>query len=139
MALLEQQLLIKRSNIPGAGKGLFTKQFIAKGTRIIEYKGRVTTWKEVVNGKSFNGYVYYISRNHVIDAKPYKKALARYANDAKGITKILGFTNNTKYVRDGGKVFINAIKDIEAGKEMYVGYGKEYWDVIKYNNNLALK
>jgi uncharacterized protein len=38
MALLEKQLFIKISIIPGAGKGLFTRKPIAKGTRIVEYK-----------------------------------------------------------------------------------------------------
>ena len=34
MALLEKYLQVKRSKIPGAGKGLFTKQFIEKGKYI---------------------------------------------------------------------------------------------------------
>jgi hypothetical protein len=33
MALVQNKLFIKTSGIPGAGKGLFTKQFIAKGMR----------------------------------------------------------------------------------------------------------
>lgn len=75
MPLLEKQLFIKRSTIPEAGQGLFTKQNISKGTRIIEYKGKVTSWKKVLETDVFNGYVYYINRSHVIDARPYKKAL----------------------------------------------------------------
>ena len=47
MALLEKQLVIKKSTIPGAGKGLYTKKPIKKGNRIVEYKGKVSTWKEV--------------------------------------------------------------------------------------------
>ena len=31
MALLEKQLYVKKSTIPNAGKGLFTKKFIPKG------------------------------------------------------------------------------------------------------------
>lgn len=137
MALLEKQLQVKRSQVPGAGKGLFTKQFIAKGSRIVEYKGKVSAWKEVPDRKVYNGYIYYINRYHVIDAMLYKKALARYANDAKGITKVKGLTNNSRYVQDNGRVYIVAIKDIEAGAEIFVGYKKEYWDVIIYNNKLA--
>lgn len=29
-----------------------------------------------------------------------------------------------------GQVFIDAIKNIAKGEEIYVSYGKEYWDVI---------
>ena len=133
MALLQNQLHIKESKIPGAGKGLFTKTFIAKGTRIIEYKGRITTWKKVLEGKDFNGYVYYIKSNYVIDAKTYKKSMARYSNDARGITRVKGIVNNSIYVQEGKKVFVDALKDIPAGSEIYVAYGKEYWDVIRQN------
>lgn len=139
MLLLEKQLFIKQSNISRAGKGLFTKQYIAKGTRIIEYKGRVTTWKEILENKAFNPYVYYINKNHVIDAKPYIKALARYANDARGLNKVKALVNNSKFVKEEGRVFIDAIRDIPSGAEILVNYKKGYWDVIKYNKKLALK
>src|SRR5215216_3571942 len=114
MALLEKHLQIKRSLIPGAGMGLFTTIFIAKGTRIVEYKGRSTTWKDVEHDYK-NGYIYSIDAKHVIDAKTYKKALGRYANDARGVVSTKGLANNSKYVVDGAKVFIEAIKDIPAG------------------------
>jgi len=137
MALLEKHLLIKKSRIPGAGKGLFTKQFIAKGTRIVEYKGKITTWKNVLQGKNFNAYVYYINRNYVIDAMRRKTAFARYANDANGLSKNHTFRNNAKYVIDGKRVFIEAKKDIEAGEEILVSYGNEYWNVVAEQRNLC--
>ncbi|MEO9020503.1 MAG: SET domain-containing protein-lysine N-methyltransferase [Ginsengibacter sp.] len=133
MALLEKTLCIKRSKIPRAGEGLFTKQFIPKGTLIVEYKGRAKKWKEVLEGKVFNGYVYYINRNHVIDAMTFKKALARFANDAKGLTKVKGLSNNSIYVVQKYKVFIRAAKNIYPGEEILVPYGKEYWEVIAEN------
>lgn len=137
MALLEKELLVKRSKIPDSGKGLFTKVFIPKGTRIVEYKGRVTTWKDVDHDDGKNGYIYYITRNHVIDAAPYKKALARYANDAKGIKRIKGINNNSIYKQDDGRVYIESTKDIPARSEILVDYGKEYWDVIRHNIKLS--
>jgi SET domain-containing protein len=133
MALLEKQLIVKRSTIPDSGKGLFTKRLIPKGTRIVEYKGKTSTWKDVDIDEGRNGYIYYINRNHVIDAKPYPKALGRYANDAMGMTRVKGITNNAQYVVDDMRVYIEAIKDIPAGGEILVRYGKEYWDVIKRN------
>ena len=132
MALLEKFLVVKPSNLPGAGDGLFTKVFIPKGTRIVEYKGRICTWKDVEDDHD-NGYIYTISDDHVIDAKNHKKALARYANDARGISRLKGIANNCDYVNDGDKVYIEAKKDIEPGSEILVSYGKEYWDVIRNN------
>src|SRR5688572_9487526 len=126
MALLEKQLIIKKSTIPNSGKGLFTKKFIPKGTRIVEYKGKITPWKEVKDEDGKNGYIFYVNRNHVINALPAKKAIARYANDARGLVKIKGVTNNADYITDGLKAFIEARKDIPAGAEILVDYGKDY-------------
>jgi SET domain-containing protein len=135
MALLEKQLVVKRSTIPNSGKGLFTKKFIPKGSRIVEYKGKPTTWKEVNIDEGRNGYIYYINRNHVIDAMPFPKYLGRYANDAQGMSRVKGITNNSRYIADMDtmRVYIEAVKDIPAGNEILVQYGKEYWDVIKHN------
>ena len=116
--------------------GLFTKKFILKGTRIVEYKGKMTTWKEVNHDDGKNGYIYYINRNHVIDARTYSKALGRYANDARGLQKVKGMTNNAVYTEENYKVFIEATRDIPAGSEILVSYGKEYWDVIRHNLRL---
>jgi uncharacterized protein len=132
MALLEKQLVVKDSTIPGSGKGLFTKEFIPKGTRIVEYKGRITTWNEMKNA-SENGYIYTINNNHVIDAKPTTKALARYANDARGLIRVKGITNNCNYINDGLKAYIESFKDIPPGGEILVNYGKDYWDVVRNN------
>ena len=131
MALLEKQLRVKRSTLPGAGKGLFTTKFIPKGTRIVEYKGKITSWKEADTQGGGNGYIYYVKRYHVIDALPRPKALARYANDAQGMMRVKGIINNSDYVEDGLRVYIESKKDIPANSEIIVGYGKEYWDVIK--------
>jgi uncharacterized protein len=136
MALLEKYLVVKASTLPNAGKGLFTKKFIPKGTRIVEYKGRISKWKDVKDEDGKNGYIFYVNRNHVIDGKPYAKALARYANDARGLSKIKGITNNADYVLDGIKAYIEAKKDIPAGSEILVDYGKDYWKVIRENMKL---
>jgi uncharacterized protein len=74
MALLDKNLFVKKSTIPGAGKGLFTKVLIPKGTRITEYKGEVLTWKEVEQmADDRNGYVFYFNSKYCIDAWKTKK------------------------------------------------------------------
>lgn len=133
MALLEAKVRVKKSVLPGAGKGLFAKTFIPEGTRIVEYKGEITTWKEVDHEDGDNGYIYFVKKNHVIDALRTPKALARYANDARGIARVKGVSNNAEYMEDGLRVYITSVKDIPAGAEILVDYGKEYWDVIRHN------
>lgn len=133
MAFLEKELFIAESTIPGAGMGLFTRVAIPKGTRIVEYKGKISTWSEVDSQDGLNPYIYYVSDEHVIDAAKRTKSLARYINDARGFKKIKGLTNNAYYIEDGTRVFVDAYKDIPAGAEILVSYGKEYWDVLKKN------
>ncbi|HEY3402548.1 MAG TPA: SET domain-containing protein-lysine N-methyltransferase [Ohtaekwangia sp.] len=139
MALLEKQLYVKKSTIPNSGKGLFTKKFIPKGTRVVEYKGKVTAWKDVKDEDGKNGYIFYVNRNHVINALPTTKALARYANDANGLVKIKGTINNSDYETDGLKAYIVTKRDVPAFAEIFVDYGKDYWKVIRENIKLWKK
>src|SRR5580658_7700475 len=119
MPLLEKQLFIGRSTLKGAGKGLFTTKPIPKGKKIVEYKGKVTRWREVDDRDGLNGYIYYINRYHVIDAMETKEALARYANDAKGLLRGDGLSNNCTYRIEGLRVFIYSIRNIPAGSELF--------------------
>lgn len=136
MALLEKQLYVKISTIPNSGNGLFTKQAIKKGDRLVEYKGVISTWKEVKDEDGKNGYIFYVNRNHVINAKPRKSALARYANDARGLVRIKGLLNNCEYETEGTRAYIVAKRDIPAKSEILVDYGSEYWQVIRENVKL---
>lgn len=135
MALLEKQLEVKGSNIADAGRGLFTSKPIPKGMKIVEYKGRIRTWKEVENDYN-NYYIFFVNEQHVIDASVNNKSIAKYINDAKGLQKIKGLNNNAKFVIEDLKVFVKAIKDIPAGSEIFAGYGKDYWQVIRKNLKL---
>jgi SET domain-containing protein len=135
MTLLDKHLVVAKSTLPNAGNGLFTKKFIPKGARITAYRGKVTTWKEA--DYEDNGYIYYVKRYHVIDARKHKKVLARYSNDARGLKRVKGITNNSHYVEDGLNVFIEAKKNILPGQEILVPYGKEYWDAIRHNQKVS--
>ena len=72
-----------------------------------------------------------MNRDHVIDTANHPEALGRYANDATGLGSAKGIVNNAQYVEDHGKVFMEAIKDIPAGAEICISYGKEYWDAVQ--------
>lgn len=122
--------------MPKAGKGLFTKVSIKKGTRIVEYKGRIQPWREVKAQDGYNGYLMYITRNTVINALRAIKTFGRYANDASGLVKIKGLRNNTESISEGKRCFIEATRTIHAGEEILVGYGREYWTLIKKINKL---
>ena len=130
---IAKKLIVKRSKLPGSGKGLFTKSDIRKNTKIAEYKGKITTWDKADHDDGKNAYIYYVNKNHVIDAKNNKISLAHYANDADGLKKLKSIVNNSTYAVEDKKVFIKALTDIPAGSEILVGYGKDYWKVMKKN------
>jgi uncharacterized protein len=142
MALLEKYLFIKKSKLPNAGRGLFTKNKIGKGIRIVEYKGKLRKWKEVKHEDGHNGYLMYITRNAVIDAFPAAQTLGRYANDASGLVRVEGLKNNCEYVSEGNKCFIEAIRPIKKGDEVLVGYGREFWQlqrkIVSRNGRIRL-
>lgn len=133
MALLENHLVVKRSTIPGSGKGLFTKKAIPKGTTIVEYKGKVTDWESANHDDGNNPYIFYVNRNYVIDALKRLSALARYANDGLGLQRVKGISNNSTYITSNKRVFLKSTKDIPAGAEILVDYGRDYWKVIRKN------
>ena len=134
-------LLVKKSTIPGSGKGLFTKRDIKKGERIIEYLGEIVTEAELDRRaeNDIYGYAFYISKRKCIDAYYTPDELARYANDAKGLTKIKGITNNCCYVVYKNSGWIKAEKNIKAGAELFVSYGAEYWRDIRDNIKFDLE
>jgi hypothetical protein len=131
MALLEKHLLIKKSQLPNAGKGLFTKVDISKGTRIVEYKGRIQTWREVKHEDGYNPYLFRVNGQTVINGLNHKKAYARYINDAAGITRVKGLQNNTWFVIDGRKCFVEAKRKIYKGEEIFAAYGSEFWKLVR--------
>ena len=90
-------LEVKKSTVPKAGKGLFTKTFIPKGCTIVEYKGKITSWKNADHNGGTNRYLFY-DKDYVINAMNYKSMLARFANDARGLAKIKGVNNNSEYI-----------------------------------------
>lgn len=128
-------LLVKKSRLPNAGKGLFTTKAIEKGTKIIEYKGEIINWKEYAKRVEENkdGYLFFVSRKICIDAYSTPQYKARFANDAQGISRTKGLKNNAIYDVFGEKCYIVAARDIKAGEEIFVDYSKEYWDCVRYN------
>jgi uncharacterized protein len=122
-------LVVKKSQLPGAGKGLFTTKAIRKDKKIIQYRGEIIGYNEYRRRarKEIDQYLFYLRRDLCIDAMLTLQYKARYANDAAGITRVKGIRNNSDYVIFGEKCFIVARRDIKAGEEIFVDYTKPYW------------
>jgi SET domain-containing protein len=129
------KLKVKRSQLPNAGKGLFTETPIKKGQKIIEYKGQIITWKQYKKRVELDrdGYLLFVNNQRCIDAYPTPQHKARYANDAAGLIRVKGLKNNCFYDIEKGRGYIVSKRDIKAGEEIFVDYTKEYWDSVRYN------
>jgi uncharacterized protein len=127
-------LYVKKSTLPKAGKGLFTKEEIKKGEIVCEYEGEKVTWKECLRrneaqtGKG--AYYFHITDKHCVDAQHTLWAMGRYANDASGFSRVKGLRNNAQYEVIKGKPYIVALRKISSKEEIFVSYGKEYWDAM---------
>lgn len=132
-------LLVKKSQLPNAGKGLYTTTAIKKGEKVIEYLGEIIDWKEYEKRveRDEDGYLFFISKKRCIDAWNTPQHKARYANDAAGLSRVKGLSNNCNYEIEDDRCFIVAKKDIAAGEEIFVNYTKEYWDCVRYNISIG--
>jgi len=131
-------LVVKKSKLPGAGKGLFTTKPIKEDTKIIEYRGEIIGWKDYNERvkRQEDGYLFYFNRNRCVDAFHTPQYKARYANDAAGIVRVKGLRNNSHYEVHDNKCYIVAARDIKAGEEIFCDYTPDYWKCIRYNLRL---
>ena len=126
----QDYLYVQTSNIPNAGKGLFTAINIFKHEVVAIFDGKILTEPQIklrVANKQ-NGYFINLLNGKILDSM-HTNCFAKYANDADGCkadTKI--FKNNCIIMMVNKlQVGIVAIKNIKANTEIYCSYGKAYW------------
>ena len=113
-----RRIQVRRSGVHG--KGVFAVAPIAKGTRVIEYRGEIITWREALRRHPHDPsdpnhtFYFHIDDRHVIDASVGGNA-ARWINHA--------CTPNCEADEIGGRVFVSALTDIAPGEELFYDYG----------------
>ncbi|MEN9538346.1 MAG: hypothetical protein RLZZ126_581 [Pseudomonadota bacterium] len=101
------------------GKGVFAIQPIAEGETIIEYTGKVITWKQAQAAHPHDPndpnhtFYFHIDEKRVIDGK--------YGNSSRWINH--SCNPNCEADEEGGRVFIKALRNIQAGEELNYDYG----------------
>ncbi len=103
------------------GKGVFALRPIAEGERIIEYKGEIISWAEALRRHPHDpqqpNHTFYFTLDdgsRVIDAKVGGNT-ARWINHA--------CRPNCMADEGGGRVFIDALRHIWPGEELFYDYG----------------
>ena len=115
---------IKKSNIDK--RGLYANQDIKDGTKIIEYKGKIITKKEVEENSKFNNekaiYLFNLNKKYDLDGD-FKYNTARLINHS--------CNPNCEVAGVGLKVWVFAIRDIKKGEELSYDYGFGYDEYYK--------
>jgi SET domain-containing protein len=122
---MPRKIVARRSAIHG--NGVFAATAIAKGERIIEYKGRRRTHEEVDAGESGDvdtGHTFLFTLNdeYVIDAN-FDNNDARWINHSCSPNCEAVLEEDDGDDRRKDKVFIEAIRDIAPGEELSYNYG----------------
>jgi hypothetical protein len=125
----DHRIDIRASNITGGGFGAFTLVPRKKGELLGTYAGEPLTDAEYLSRYGDSpvgaaGYCLIIRKNLTLDARdPKKSNWIRYVN-SPARTK---FKANVKFSVGGT---LRALCDIDAGVELFVGYGNSYrWAV----------
>jgi hypothetical protein len=98
------------------GLGLFTVEAVQAHQRIIEYTGTIITTEE--RNKRGGKFLFEIDKHYAIDGQSPTN-LARYINHSC-------HPNSIAYIEDN-QVWVWSRKRIQAGEEITINYGKEYF------------
>ncbi len=109
-----QRFVVKRTN---TGLGLFATESIPKGKRLVEYTGRILA-NEIVD-KLRGKYFFGINSKWSLDGSA-RSNLARYCNHS--------CKPNAEAFISSKRVWFWSKKNIKAGQEITINYGKEYFD-----------
>ncbi len=121
-------LYINPSQIVNSGYGLYTAIDIYKEEIIALFKGKILSNSAAIKRAKEGNDRYFINllNGRIMDSM-HAKCFAKYANDANGLIKS-NFKNNTVITLDDhDRVCLQALRDINAGEELFCNYGKRYW------------
>ncbi len=115
---------IKKSNIDN--KGLIAAKNIKKGTKIIEYKGKLISKRESEDNPKFDNskriYIFEINNRYDLDGD-FNFNTARLINHS--------CSPNCEVVGKGLKLWIESIRDIKKGEELSYDYGFSFDEDFK--------
>jgi SET domain-containing protein len=111
-----RRVIVRRS--PVHGKGVFAFHTLAAGERVLEYKGEITSWRNAVRRHQREGveghtFLFGLSDGRVIDG-------SRGGNSARWLNHACA--PNCETIEDEGRIFIQTLRSIGAGEELFIEY-----------------
>lgn len=102
------------------GRGVYAALPIKAGDTVLEYKGEIITWRQALKrhphdpDQPNHTFYFHLDDSHVIDAKP-STAPAKWINHS--------CDPNLEARQEGRRVFLDALRDIAPGEELFYDYG----------------
>ncbi|MFM0454141.1 SET domain-containing protein-lysine N-methyltransferase [Paraburkholderia nemoris] len=113
-----RRVTVRKSSVHG--RGVFALQAIPAGQRILEYRGEVTSWRRASarfrrSGMPGHTFIFGLADGRVIDGSVGGNS-ARWLNHS--------CQPNCEAIEDGrGRVFIETLRDLMPGDELFIAYG----------------
>jgi SET domain-containing protein len=112
----ETVLEVRKSTVHGTG--VYAKQPIKKGRRIIEYTGRIVAWKEATEQEDGpHTFLFGLTNGRDVIDPDVGGNEARWINHS--------CDPNCEAIEEGNRVFIYALKSLMPGDELFYDYGLE--------------
>lgn len=109
------QIEVRKSDVHG--RGVYALQFIRRGTRIIEYTGERTSWEAAPNDENDpHTFNFGLDNGQVINPLVG-------GNDARWINH--SCDPNCETAEEDDRIFIDAMRDIQPGEELFYDYALE--------------
>ena len=112
---------IRKSNIDRKGRGLYATKDIEKGTKIVDYVGKIITKKQTELSEKFDNskpiYLFNLNNRYDLDGDVSWNT-ARLINHS--------CSNNCDYEGKGLRLWVTAIKYIKKDEEITADYGFGY-------------
>lgn len=112
-----ERIEVRKSRVHG--RGVFTKERIRKGARIIEYTGRRLPWKEAQDAppldpkRPYHTMLFSLDNGDVIDA-------AVGGNEARWINH--SCDPNCETFEEDDRIFVHALRGLQPGEELFYDY-----------------
>lgn len=113
-----RRIQVRRSGVHG--KGVFAMLPLAEGETLIEYKGERISWTEALRRHPHDPknpdhtFYFHVDDANVIDGK-FQGNAARWINHS--------CEPNCVADEEKGRIFIKALRNIQAGEELFYDYG----------------
>jgi SET domain-containing protein len=138
-------LIVKPSGIQGEdilhdvsetvspGNGVFTTHAISKDEYISYYTGWIINYTDYRQLKRLNAHSHFMTLSKMrecIMGVETQDELSQFPVDERGLCSFINHSNspNAESVIIDGHVLFRALKNIPANHEIFISYGKYYWE-----------